>query len=257
MRPTPDAAPSRFYRVSGAWLPWPWALAALFAAAAVAVGLLHAPTDAREGEAWRIASIHLPTAWVSMALYLAMAGCAAGGWIGRVRLASMLARALAPTGLVCTVVALVSGAFWGKATRGTWWVWDARLTSGLILLLLYAGYLALVEAIDDPRRGDRAGALLAVVGAVHVPIIHFSVRWWSTLHPGASIAFADASSMTEGMLLTIAFTTLAFCAWAFAIVLVRARAIVLERERETEWVRSLDLRGDVHAAHGRMRRATA
>jgi heme exporter protein C len=257
MRFTTFAAPSRFYRLSTQMLPWLWATAALFAVAGLAVGLLHAPADAQQGDAYRIIFIHVPAAWMSMVVYVAMAGWAAVGWIWGVRLASMLARALAPTGLVCTALALVTGAFWGKPTWGTWWVWDARLTSELILLLLYAGYLALVEAIDDPRRADRAGALVAVVGAVNVPIIYFSVRWWNTLHQGASITLGRSPSMADSMLLAMGLMTLAFWAWAFAVVFVRVRAIVLEREREADWVRALD---DPHSADGTaggMRRATA
>jgi len=257
MRFTTYAAPSRFHRLTTLLLPWLWATAALSAAAGLAVGLLHAPTDAQQGDAYRIIFIHVPAAWMSMVVYLAMAGWAAVGWIWRVRLASMLARALAPTGLVCTALALVTGAVWGKPTWGTWWVWDARLTSELILLLLYAGYLALVESIDDPRRADRAGALLAVVGAVNVPVIYFSVRWWNTLHQGASITLGRAPSMADSMLLAMGLTTLAFWAWAFAIVFVRVRAIVLERERDAEWVRALDDTRSTDAAVARMRGAAA
>jgi heme exporter protein C len=257
MRFTTFAAPSRFHRISGFVLPWLWAAAALCATAGLAVGLLHAPTDAQQGDAYRIIFIHVPAAWMSMVLYLALAGWAAVGWVWGVRLASMLARALAPTGLACTALALVTGAFWGKPTWGTWWVWDARLTSELILLLLYGGYLALVESIDDPRRADRAGALLAVVGAINVPIIYFSVRWWNTLHQGASITLGRAPSMADSMLLGMGLMTLAFWAWAFAIVFVRLRAIVLERERDTAWVRALGA-GEA-AAHrvAAMRGATA
>jgi heme exporter protein C len=240
MRLTTYAAPSRFWQLSGALLPWLWACAALCALSGLAVGLLHAPADAQQGDAYRIIFIHVPAAWMSMVIYLAMAAWAAVGWVWNVRLASMLARALAPTGLACTALALVTGSFWGKPTWGTWWVWDARLTSELILLLLYAGYLALVESIDDPRRADRAGALVAVVGVVNVPLIYFSVRWWNTLHQGATLTLGRAPSMADSMLLGMGLMALAFWAWAFAIVFVRVRAIVLERERETDWVRALD-----------------
>jgi heme exporter protein C len=240
MRSTRYAALSRFWPLSGALLPWLWAAAAGFALSGLAVALLHAPADARQGDADRIVCLHLPAAWMAMLIYLAMAAWAAIGWVGNVRLASMLARALAPTGSACAALALVTASLWGKATWGTWWVWDARLTAQLILLLLYAGYLALVESIDDPRRADRAGALVAVVGAVNVPLIYFSLRWWSTLHPGATSTPRPAPSIADGTLLGVALMTLAFWSWSFAIGFVRVRAIVLERERETEWVRALD-----------------
>jgi heme exporter protein C len=140
---------------------------------------------------------------------------------------------------VFTLIALATGSFWGKPAWGTWWVWDARLTSELILLFLYVGYIALVEAIDDVRRADHAGALLAIVGAVNVPVIYFSVRWWNTLHQGATITMSAAPKMHSTMLLAMLLLTFAFWAYAFAVVFMRARAIVLEREHAAEWVRSL------------------
>lgn len=233
------AAPSRFYSLSGRLLPWLWGVAALLAAAGLYIGFFAAPTDAQQGESYRIIFIHVPAAWMSMVVYLAMAGWAAVGWIFNARMASMLARALAPSGLVFTLIALATGSFWGKPAWGTWWVWDARLTSELILLFLYVGYIALVEAIDDVRRADHAGALLAIVGAINVPVIYFSVRWWNTLHQGATITMSAAPKMQSTMLIAMLLVTFAFWAYAFAVVFVRARAIVLEREHEAEWVRGL------------------
>jgi len=237
------AAPSRFYSLSGSLLPWLWAAAALLAALGLYIGFFVAPTDAQQGESYRIIFIHVPAAWMSMVVYLAMAGWAAIGWIFKVRMASMLARALAPSGMVFTLIALATGSFWGKPAWGTWWVWDARLTSELILLFLYLGYIALVEAIDDVRRADHAGALLAIVGAVNVPVIYFSVRWWNTLHQGATITISAAPKMQSTMLSAMLLLTFAFWAYAFAVVFVRARAIVLEREHDAEWVRGLARRG--------------
>jgi len=233
------AAPSRFYWLAGLLLPWLYLLAGALAAAGLYIGFFLAPTDATQGDAYRIIFIHVPVAWMSMVLYLAMAGWAALGWAFNARMASMLARAIAPTGAMFTFLALWTGAFWGKPTWGTWWVWDARLTSELILLFLYLGYMALVEAIDDVRRADLAGALLAVVGAVNVPIIYFSVRWWNTLHQGASISMTAAPKMVSTMLTSMLLMTLACWAYAFAVVFARARAIVLEREQSSEWVRAL------------------
>lgn len=231
------AAPSRFYVLAGTLVPWLWLAAALLAAAGLYAGFFIAPTDAQQGESYRIIFIHVPAAWMSMVIYLALAGWAAVGWMFNARMASMLAHALAPTGAVFTVIALVTGAFWGKPAWGTWWVWDARLTSELILLFLYLGYIALVEAIDDVRRADKAGALLAIVGAVNVPVIYFSVNWWNTLHQGATVSLSAAPKMASTMLTAMLLMTFAFWAYAFAVVFMRARAIVLEREAHAEWAR--------------------
>jgi heme exporter protein C len=230
------AAPSRFYALTGALIPWCWALAIVLTLAGLFVGLLVAPTDATQRDAYRIIFIHVPAAWMSMLLYLVMAFWAAIGWAFKARMASMLARAIAPTGAMFTFLALWSGAIWGKPTWGTWWVWDARLTSELILLFLYLGYIALVEAIDDVRRADQAGALLAVVGSVNVPIIYFSVKWWNTLHQGATISMTAAPKMASTMLTGMLLMTFACWAYAFAVVFVRVRAIIIERERGTSWV---------------------
>ena len=233
------AAPSRFYALAGAFTPWLWAVTMLLAGAGLYIGFFIAPTDATQGDAYRIIFIHVPAAWMSMVLYLVMAGWAAIGWAFNARLASMVARAVAPTGAMFTFIALWTGAFWGKPTWGAWWVWDARLTSELILLFLYLGYMALITAIDDTRRADQAGALVAVVGAVNVPIIYFSVKWWNTLHQGASITMNAAPKMASTMLTAMLLMTLAFWAYAFAVVFTRTRAIVLEREREAAWVADL------------------
>jgi heme exporter protein C len=233
------AAPSRFYWLVGKLNPWLWAIAIALTAAGLYIGFGVAPTDATQGDAYRIIFIHVPAAWMSMVLYLAMAFWAAIGWMFNARMASMLARALAPTGAMFTFLALWTGSFWGKPTWGTWWVWDARLTSELILLFLYLGFIALQSAIDDIVRGDKAGAVLAIVGAVNVPIIYFSVRWWNTLHQGATISATAAPKMAHTMLLAMLLMTLAFWAYAFAVVFTRAQALALERERDTDWVRSL------------------
>jgi len=233
------ASPPRFYALSGALLPWLWAATALFAAAGLYIGFFVAPTDATQGDAYRIIFIHVPAAWMSMLLYLVMAFWAAIGWAFNARLASMVARAIAPTGALFTFLALWTGSFWGKPTWGTWWVWDARLTSELILLFLYLGYMALVTAIDDTRRADQAGALLAIVGAVNVPIIYFSVKWWNTLHQGATISLTAAPKMAQTMLTAMLLMTFAFWAYAFAVVFMRTRSIIIERELHTEWVGAL------------------
>ena len=236
LRLTTFAAPSRFDALAGALLPWLWAVTVVLTVSALYIGFFVAPTDATQGDAYRIIFIHVPAAWMSMLLYLVMAFWAAVGWAFNARMASMLARAIAPTGAMFTVLALWSGALWGKPTWGTWWVWDARLTSELILLFLYLGYLALVGAIDDLRRADQAGALLALVGVVNIPIIYFSVRWWNTLHQGATISLTAAPKMASTMLTAMLLMTLACWAYSFAVIFIRARAIILERESHTTWV---------------------
>lgn len=230
------AAPSRFYDLMGWLVPWCWAACAVLTVAGLYMGFFVAPTDAQQGDSYRIIFIHVPAAWMSMVIYVAMAFWSAVGWMFNARMAAMLSRALAPTGAMFTFVALWTGAFWGKPAWGAWWVWDARLTSELILLFLYLGYIALVESIDDVQRADKAGALLAIVGVVNVPIIYFSVRWWSTLHQGASISMTAAPKMAATMLQAMLLMTFAFWAYAFAVVFTRARAIVLERELRNDWV---------------------
>ena len=231
------AAPARFYGLAGVLAPWCWLVAAGFAAAGLYMGFFVAPTDATQGEAYRIIFIHVPAAWMSMVVYLAMAFWAAIGWLLNARMASMFAQALAPTGAMFTFIALWTGAFWGRPAWGTWWVWDARLTSELILLFLYLGCIALTASIDDVRRGDKAGALLAIIGAVNIPIIYFSVRWWNTLHQGATISMSAAPKMANTMLTAMLLMTISFWAYAFAIAFSRARAVVIEREAGNDWVR--------------------
>ena len=231
------AAPQRFFPLAGKMVPWFGALAALLTVVGLYVGLLLAPTDAQQGDAYRIIFIHVPAAWMSMVVYVAMAFWAAIGLIFNARLASMLACALAPTGALMTFVALWTGALWGKPTWGAWWVWDARLTSELILLFLYIGFMSLHAAIDDERRADRAAALLALVGVVNVPIIYFSVKWWNTLHQGASVSLAKAPSIATPMLIGMLVMALAFWMYCIAVALARVRAIILERERHAAWAR--------------------
>lgn len=233
------AAPQRFYRLAGQLLPWFFMLASLLAVWGLYIGLWLAPTDAQQGEAYRIIFLHVPAAWMSMVVYLVMAGWAGIGLVFNSRLASMMACALAPTGALMTFLALWTGALWGKPTWGTWWVWDARLTSELVLLFLYIGFMSLHAAIDDPRRADRAAGLLALVGVVNVPIIYFSVKWWNTLHQGASVSLTKSPSMASTMLLGMLVMALAGWAYCIAVALLRVRSIILEREAHTAWVQNL------------------
>src|SRR3954463_15511979 len=236
------ASPQTFFPVAGTIARICWANAALLTLAGLYIGFFVAPTDAQQGEAYRIIFIHVPAAWMSMLIYVVMAVWAAIGLAFNTRLSSMMASALAPTGALFTFIALWTGSLWGRPTWGTWWVWDARLTSELILLFLYLGYMALVAAIDDTRRGDKAGALLAIVGVVNVPVIYFSVVWWNTLHQGSSLTMGAQPRMASTMLLAMLLLTFACWAYAFAVVFVRARAIVLEREADTTWARALAAR---------------
>ena len=229
------AAPQRFYPLAGKAVPWFGALAVVLGIAGLAIGLLIAPTDHQQGDAYRIIFIHVPAAWMSMVMYVAMAFWAAIGLAFNARLAFMLANALAPTGALMTFIALWSGALWGKPTWGAWWVWDARLTSELILLFLYIGVLSLHAAIEDSNRADRAAGLLALVGVVNVPIIYFSVKWWNTLHQGASVSFSKAPSMATPMLLGMLVMALALWMYCIAVALLRVRSVILERERHALW----------------------
>jgi heme exporter protein C len=233
------ASPASFYPLAGKLIPWfAWA-ALLLTAAGLYIGLLKAPTDFQQGDSYRIIFIHVPASWMSMFIYVVMAVWSAAGLIFNTRLSFMMAQALAPTGALFAFISLWTGALWGKPTWGTWWVWDARLTSELILFFLYLGYMALTSAIDDPRRSDRAGALISLVGVVNVPIIYFSVKWWNTLHQGASVSMDRAPSMASIMLWGMLIMALAAWMYAIAAALHRVRSIMLEREKGSPWVAEL------------------
>src|SRR5260221_13745504 len=224
------ASPQTFFPLAGTLARWFGAAAALLTVIGLYIGFFVAPTDAQQGEAYRIIFIHVPAAWMSMFIYVVMAFWAALGLAFNTRLSGMMARALAPTGALFTFIALWTGSLWGKPTWGTYWVWDARLTSELVLLFLYFGFIALQAAIDDPRRADRAGALLAIVGAVNIPIIHYSVVWWNTLHQAASGGLTKAPAMAAQMLSGMLLMALAFWMYSIAVTLVRVRCIIRERE---------------------------
>lgn len=230
------ASPATFYGLAGRLAPYFFILATALAAWGLYLGMLVAPSDAQQGEVYRVIYIHVPAAWMSMFLYFIMACYGALTLIFNTRLSGMMARALAPTGAMFTAIALWTGAFWGKPTWGAYWVWDARLTSELVLLFLYFGFIALANAFEDPRRGDRAAALLAVIGVVNLPIIYFSVKWWNTLHQGASVSF-KGTSMHVTMFTAMLVMSIAAWMYAIAVALVRVRSIILERERRAQWVR--------------------
>lgn len=226
------ASPLVFYGWAGRLWPWMAVLALVSAAAGLWLGFAVAPTDHQQGEVYRIIFLHVPAAWMSMFIYLVAACHAALGLVWRTKLSPLLCRALAPTGAIFTVLALWTGAAWGKPTWGAWWVWDARLTSELILLFLYLGYLGVVSAFDDAERADTAGAIVLLAGVVNIPIIYFSVQWWSTLHQGASIRMDAAPSMTHTMLAGMLVMALACWAYTVAVALLRMRCLIVERAAE-------------------------
>ena len=231
------ASPQAFFPVAGKLIPFCAVLASVLCVAGFYIGFFVAPTDAQQHDAYRIIYLHVGAAWMSMFIYTVMAFWAGIGLIFNTRLSSMMASALAPTGAMFTFLALWTGALWGRPTWGAWWVWDARLTSELILLFLYIGFIALQASIDEPRRADRAGAVLALVGVVNVPIIYYSVQWWNTLHQGSSVNFSGPSKMAVAMKLGMLLMALGFWAYTFVVTLMRLRCIVLERERHTEWAK--------------------
>lgn len=233
---TAYAAPVRFYPLAGRMAPWFFAAAAVFALAGLYVGFALAPTDAQQGEVYRIIFIHVPAAWMSMFIYLVMAGYCALALVLRTRLSSMMASALAPTGALFTALALWTGALWGQPTWGTWWVWDARLTSELILLFLYLGFIALESAIDEPRRAERACAVLALVGVANIPVIYFSVQWWNTLHQGASVLRMGGPTLDRAFLVPLLVMAVAFSLLFVTLHLAAMRNEILRRR-----VRSLQM----------------
>jgi heme exporter protein C len=203
------------------------------------LGLVVAPPDYQQGDSYRIIFIHVPSAWMSLFIYVVMAGSSAIGLIWRIKLAEVVAISSAPIGASFTFLALATGSLWGKPMWGTWWVWDARLTSELLLLFLYLGVIALYNAVEDKRTAARAAGILAIVGVVNIPIIHYSVEWWNTLHQGPTVTKFDAPSIHLSMLIPLLLMALAFKLYYVVLVLLRSRCEVLERERNSKWVQEL------------------
>ena len=218
------ANPARFMRIATAVLPWSAGAAAILIAGGLYFALFDSPPDYQQGETVRIMYVHVPSAWMAMFVYAGMALASAAALIWRHPLADVIARASAPVGAAFTLIALGTGSLWGKPMWGAWWAWDARLTSFLILFFLYLGYMALANAFDDPARGGRAAAVLALVGAVNLPIIKFSVDWWNTLHQPASVMRMDGPSIDPAMLVPLILMALGFTAYYLAVLLVRVKA---------------------------------
>ena len=236
MNITKYAAPVVFYPLAGKLIPWfAWATGITLTIGLV-MGLFIAPTDYQQGESYRIMFIHVPSAWMSMLIYVVMATAGAVALAWKTRLSEMLATACAPIGASFTLIALITGAIWGKPMWGAYWVWDARLTSELVLLFLYLGFMALQASIDDPRRAARAAAILALVGVINIPIIHFSVEWWNTLHQPASVSKISAPSIHPSMLWPLLINAVGFHLFFATTVLMRMRTEVLIRERHKSWI---------------------
>jgi heme exporter protein C len=232
-------SPKHFYLWAGRWLPWIGGVTVLLTLAGLYWGLAVAPADYQQGDSYRIIFIHVPSAWMSLFIYAVLAGSGAVTLIWRVKLAEVLASASAPIGAAFTFLALATGSLWGKPMWGTWWVWDARLTSELLLLFLYFGYMALESAIEDRRAACRAAAFLALVGVVNLPVIHYSVEWWSTLHQGPTVTKLDKPSIHLSMLAPLLTMALAFQGYYLSLLLLRARTELLERERGNPWVQEV------------------
>jgi heme exporter protein C len=230
------AAPKNFYPFAGKLIPWFGFATVVTLALGLYLGLFVAPADYQQGQSYRIMFIHVPSAWMSMFVYVVMATAGAVSLVWKTKLAEVLASACAPIGASFTLITLVTGSLWGKPMWGTWWAWDARLTSELILLFLYIGVMALQASIDEPRRAARAAAVLALVGVVNIPVIHFSVEWWNTLHQPASISKLGMPSIHPSMLAPLLLMAVGFKLYFIAVVLVRMRYQILERERHTQWV---------------------
>jgi len=230
------ASPKIFYRLAELLIPWLGILCAILLATGLYRGLFIAPSDYEQGESYRIIYVHVPSAWMSMFVYMVMAFCSACFLIWKMKLADIVAEVSAPMGAAFTFLALATGSLWGKPMWGTWWEWDARLTSELILLFLYIGYMALRASLDNPGTAARAAAILALVGVVNIPIIHYSVEWWNTLHQPASITKFDKPSIHISMLIPLLLMALGFTVFYIVNMLARTRSVILEREASAGWV---------------------
>lgn len=238
------ASPPHVYDLAERWRPWIGGLALLLVAGGAFAGLVLAPPDYLQGDSFRIIYVHVPSAYLSMMGYTIMAAAAAIGFVWRIKLAHAAAVSIAPIGASFTFLALVTGGIWGRPTWGTYWEWgDARLMFELILLFLYLGYLALRASFEDREKADRVSAILAVVGVVNVPIIHYSVEWWSTLHQGPTISKLDAPSITMDMLAPLLVMIVGFTLCFAWLVLNRLQGEIVEREQDARWLRRLAAEG--------------
>ncbi|HEW97738.1 MAG: heme ABC transporter permease [Candidatus Parabeggiatoa sp. nov. 3] len=240
------SSPKYFYTLSGRLIPWFGWTCFVLMLVGLYYSLFFSPPDYQQKDSVRIMYVHVPAAWMSMFVYMVMATAAGIGLVWRIKLAEMIAASSAPIGASFTFLALATGSLWGKPMWGTWWVWDARLTSELILLFLYLGVIALNSAIEDKRTAARASGVLALVGVVNIPIIHYSVEWWNTLHQGSTVTQMitkfEAPTIHLSMLIPLLLMALAFKLFYATAVLMRARCEILERERNTRWVEDITTR---------------
>ena len=232
-------SPPYFYRFAGRWMPWLYALALLAGAAGFYGALITAPADYQQGDSFRIMYVHVPCAWMGLFAYAFMAANGFVGLVWHIKLSETMAMASAPIGAAFTFITLVTGSLWGKPTWGTWWTWDARLTSELVLLFLYFGVIGLYHAIEDRRQAARAAAFLALVGIVNLPIVHYSVIWWNTLHQGQTVSLVGPSKIAPDMLWPLLVLAFATHVYFFASLLARTRVSLLELESGKDWVRAL------------------
>lgn len=233
------ASPKTFYRWSGLWTRWIAFFSVITLSIGFIGGLVFAPADYQQGEAFRIIYVHVPSAFLSMAIYAGMGFLAILLLIWRIKIAGMLLGLCAQWGACMAFLALITGSIWGKPMWGTWWVWDARLTSELILLFLYAAILALANACTIKEQGDRLIAILTLVGLIDLPIIHYSVYWWNTLHQGSTLTMFSRPKIAPNMLYPLLITILGFSLFSIWIILLKARNELLLRERRQRWVQSL------------------
>jgi heme exporter protein C len=232
-------SPRYFYQVAGKLVPWFMVSFLITLVWGLYNGLVVAPPDYQQGESYRIMYIHVPAAWMSMFIYVVMAISGLISLVWRIKMTEIIVISSAAVGASFTFLALATGSLWGKPMWGTWWVWDARLTSELLLLFLYLGIIALHSAIEDKRVAARAVSILALVGVVNIPIIHYSVEWWNTLHQPASVTKFDTPSMDMSMLTPLLTMAISFKLYYGAVVLMRARAEIVERERNSRWVQEM------------------
>ena len=232
-------SPKWFYEITGRWLPWFAATAVLLLSVGVIWALAFAPQDYQQGNSFRIIYIHVPAAILAQSIFFMMAITGGIGLIWKMKVADMVAKSCAPIGATMTFIALFTGAVWGKPTWGAWWVWDARLTSMLILLFLYFGVIALQSAFDSKQSAARASAILSLVGMVNIPIIKYSVEWWNTLHQPATFKLTEKPAMPMEMWLPFLIMVIGFYCFFATVLMMRTRNEILEREKRTQWVQGL------------------
>ncbi|MCL6415543.1 heme ABC transporter permease [Aestuariirhabdus sp. Z084] len=232
-------SPKWFYDITDKWMFWLGLASVLLLSVAMVWGLAFAPADYQQGNSFRIIFIHVPSAFLAQACYVMMAVAGAIGLIWKMKLADMAAKVSAPIGASFTILALLTGAIWGKPTWGTWWVWDARLTSMLLLLFLYFGFMALQSAFDNESTAAKASSILALVGLVNIPIIKYSVEWWNTLHQPATLTLTERPAMATEMLIPLLLSIAAFYCFFTLVFLMRLRTEVLIREKRTKWVKKI------------------